>query len=434
MSTPATPPAKPAQPAPQPAPQSTPDIPAPFDPAADMLALASDQDINFDIPDAAPEPTPPVLEEGDPTAPNTTKPGQEEPPPIPGKGTEEPPPGETGKKADAPPPQDEQPPGDKPPEELEQPFEAPPPKHPKARELREAYEGTKKRVTELETELQTVRRQLQERPEPQPELTKSLEQLKAENARLAQQLQATAYERSPHYQKGYIEPYKQALREAYGMSKEVKITDPQTQEEREGTPQDFDRLLSLPFGQAAALAKQLYGDVTGPIMLQQARNVRSLYERAQNALEEANQNQAKSAQEQQANMSLQMEALRKADDAVVQQYAAYFQPKPEEAEKAAIIQKQLNLYDAISRGNPGLSQDQYLRTVALFRRQAAAFPAVVRELNATKKEIARLQAELDALAESEPGGDGNPSSPEVPGARPANYIPDAHAEIDALAD
>lgn len=398
-------------------------IAAPFDAGKDMETLASGGDVDFDVPDVE-TPTP-----------HTTPENQGEPPPIPKESGETP--GEPGSKPEAPPTPEEQPPGTKPKEEqeLEQPFEAPAPRHPKARELREAYE---QRGTELET-LRTRNRELEQQiasaPKPADDLTPKIESLQAENAQLQQQLAAVAYERSPGYQKQYIEPYKAAMREAYGLAKEVKVKDPETGEERQGTTQDFDRLLNLPFSDAARLSSELYG-TAGSFMLGKAREIRTLYNNAEAALTKANEGVEASMQEQRAQQQMQMANFRKADEAIVAQYPAYFKATAEEPEKEASITKQLQLYDAVSKNPKVLTPDQYVRTVALWRRQVASFPWMVSQVNRLKKQIAELQGQLDEYQESEPGG-GEPGGPgsETPGSQSAgNYIPDAHKEIDDLAE
>lgn len=339
------------------------------------------------------------------------------------------------KKEDAPPekPEETPPPEDKEPAKTDKPPEqtkpadtkdkAPPKptdkKEPvratEPKELRRELDRLKGENSKLATELETLKKA---KPPEDPEKGQLLEFAKSAQARiqkLTEQLGFAAYEQTDEYKERYEKPYIDAYTHGRSKAAQLKVVERKnedgdvTQQGRAATAADFDSIMRIQDDyDAADKAEQMFGPAAKVVLYHRER-VQELNQKALDAIADFR----KTGSERKKQFE-QQRAVQTADMAKQQKARAErFQTLNAEAEKSypqwfAEVEGDEAGNEALKKGRQisdlAFSDPNNVEAHSALRMRSAAFDRLVLQLNQSKKQIAELTKELEALKGSEPGG------------------------------
>jgi len=317
--------------------------------------------------------------------------------------------------------------------------EAPPaatldPKTPK--ELRLAYESTKKERdtirAELEAakkdgsskaEIEALRKQLQETAEVSKKFKEQIDEREA-------RIRLLDYRNSDEFQEKYKRPLDQTLESAMQEVTQLKVTDPVTGEERNATPDDFTSLLQMDRNASATKARELFGD-NAPLILQLSREVRVKIEAMKKADIEA-----KTASE--TWHKTQAEQRESTSSLTKQTYADYtkernedlkelFTPDPADPAESKLIEQGRYLTDQVMTNPAGLPPAKLAILAGEMSVRAAGFQVLQHRHEKAVARIAELEGKLKSYEDSEPSIGSGSSTPR----KSAASTPEE--EIDAMA-
>lgn len=295
----------------------------------------------------------------------------------------------------------ERPPDEKPPEAPP----AEPPKPVKAAQLREAYDGLKKRVREeLEPQLQRLQAQVKDLESKQPQETAPiLEKIKAleqRNAQLENQIEYVDFSQSREFETKYEAPYREAWNDAIGQFRSLKIRKPSGIDENTGEesftlePADENTLLALANmedGEMDETAHKWFG-VSAPRVIQRVEKVKDLFRQRMKALEEAKTKgvewKTKRITEFQERTKYLRTTWEEINKALKEKFPKAYSPEEGNAEDAGAHTKGFALADLMFLGGESLTPEQ-----------VEALPASFRESVKSKKPLSEDQkVQLHALA------------------------------------
>lgn len=306
--------------------------------------------------------------------------------------------------------------------------------------LRKAYEQLKASHAKLSEEHERLKSSPKDDPE-KAALVKTMEAKDAEIKRLTEELNFTAYERSPEYEEKYNRPFIAAFEGGRKRTESLKIVERRdengavVQTGRQATAQDFDQIMQIQNDeQAATVAQQLFGNA-GMIVLAQRERVIEQLQNARMAAENFRKNGQQRATDAAARAAA--EKARAAEESQV--VAKIFNDT-----RNAIAEAEPDIYaiaDGDTEGNAMrhtgqavaalafgmLSQDmiEHLPPAVKARvhngtlpkqdlarlhaetfQRAAAYGLVRNRLKQANAKIEELQKALDQIKSSGPGGDG----------------------------
>lgn len=308
------------------------------------------------------------------------------------------------------------------------------PKTPK--ELRLAYEATKKERdairAELEAakkdgsskaEIEAIRKQLQEATESSKKFKEQIDEREA-------RIRLLDYRNSDEFQEKYKRPLDQTLESAMSEVTQLKVADPTTGEERNATPDDFTSLLQMDRNAAATRARELFGD-NSPLILQLSREVRVKIEAMKKADAEA-KTAAEAWHKSQAEQREQTSNLTK------QTYADYtkernedlkelFTPDPADPKESKLIEQGRYLADQVMTNPAGLPPAKLAILAGEMSVRAAGFQVLQHRHEKAIARIAELEGKLKGYENSEPSIGAGSSAPRKSSASTPEE------EIDAMA-
>jgi len=304
----------------------------------------------------------------------------------------------------------------KPPETPAKPAEPPTPPEPvvagTAKELRAAYENTKKELAAIKAELEKAKK-----PVEDPEKKTFAEQLEAERKQresLEAELRATNWERSQDYKDKYVKPLERAFDSAYGEIKSLQVKTPDGAT-RPGTVEDFNMLVQLPLADASNMSKLLFGDAAGDVMAMR-RQIIDLNRARQADLEDFKTKSASAAKEKEAQRLLERERRQSVWNTTIKtmqdKFPELFAPVEGDAEGNELLEKGTKLADLVFSGVE-MAPEKQAELHAMVRNKAAAFDRMVRMTQRQSEQIKSLEKELEAFKASSPGngnaGGGTPA-------------------------
>lgn len=313
--------------------------------------------------------------------------------------------------------------------------------------LREAYTAAKLRVKELEAKAKDFEAKIN--PDADTHVKTLQEKLAAKEKRLAEiekDLETTAFERSDVFKNQYEKPFHSAWNLGRAYVAQLKVTDPQTGEIRQGTSQDFDALMSMSDrdpDRAAEMADQLFGSKTAmvaPYIARVNESLASMQEvlkdrRETGSAKEKERSEAMTKQREEVETHLKS-AWNKHQAGAVEKYPQWFKPIAGDEEGNALLKKgfeqSARAFSSLnSASDPSLTaedREQVIASHAAVFNKAAAFPRLVHQLKAKEAELAKLQAELKAYQDSGPGvADGGGKN------NNGRQIPNWESALEALA-
>lgn len=310
-------------------------------------------------------------------------------------------------------------------------------------ELRTAYDGLKKKLTETEGRL----RQLESGFESHPERKKLLEQLESQATRLKglqEELRYAAFERSEEYKDQFEKPFVQAYEAGRAKIATLKIQteDGQT---RQATPEDFDAIMRIgDDDQAAQLAESVFGPAKSTIVLYHRERVMELNRRRLAAVEDYRAKAGEREKQQQEKLTLEKaegekrngelaKMFHSLNSEAVEKRPQWFKPVEGDERSAEVLKRGLALADYLFGALPQeqyellpeavradmkdgkLSREGLVRLHSAIRNKAGAFDHVAYLLTKATARVRELEDALSKYEESEPGaGDGRPEKGEKP--------------------
>jgi hypothetical protein len=346
------------------------------------------------------------------------------------------------------------------PEELAKP-EQPPAKPVKAAELRNAYEGLKKRVKEeFEPQLQQLKAKVAEYESGKGIIPKEIEEkiatFEKRNAELESHIKFVDYSKSKEYQEQYWKPYVQAwsnaVRELNGL--QMTVEDPATGEStaRAVTEADLQYFAGLEPGIRRTEINRLFPEDKEEVK-RHINEISRLFESSQTALNKAREDaetHAKSQAEQQRQAAQNRDKLwKESNEQLASRYPTWFAPTDGDNEGNALLTKGAALSDllfdpqnltpervdalpkvfkkSIQQGR--FTPEHGVRLQAIVRNKAANHDRLVHQLNAAQTRISELEKSLKEYEQSSPDGVPAGSKAKAPS---KGYMEDAASELEAL--
>ena len=308
------------------------------------------------------------------------------------------------------------------------------PKTPK--ELRLAYEATKKERdtirAELEAakkdgsskaEIEVLRKQLQEAAESSKKFKEQIDEREA-------RIRLIDYRNSDEFQERYKKPLDQTLESAMQEVTQLRVNDPVTGEERNATPDDFTSLLQMDRNASATKARELFGD-NSPLILQLSREVRVKIEAMKKAdldAKAAAETWHKSeAEKRESTTSLTKQTYADYTKERNEDLKELFTPDPADPAESKLIEQGRYLADQVMTNPAGLPPAKLAILAGEMSVRAAGFQVLQHRHEKAMARIAELEGKLKGYEDSEPSIGSGSSAPR----KSAASSPEE--EIDAMA-
>lgn len=365
------------QPSPQPSPEPKPEPEAPApEPAKpepspfDSLVNYATDDGEKPVGDKATKPEPPAppapgdkKPEGDPKAPDAPKPGEKQLPP----------------------------------------------------DFRKGHEKLKAEYAKLQADYEKLRND----PEK-----KALQERVAERekkiAHLEETVKYSAWERSDEFRDRYDKPFEDAWNSGRAKIASMKITTPEG-ETRQGTPEDFDRIMSIMDGDEAATAiEEMFGTPAKAASVSLARDkVIEANEKRAMALEDYRKNfterEKARHEKEQASLAERVQLWEALNKHAAETHPEWFGRKDDDQKWNELLEKGYSRADQVFNGQTsGMTDKEVVALHSETRNKAAAFGPLTYMISKLQAEKAELQKVIDDFKASAPGvpeGNGSP----VPG-------------------
>lgn len=281
-------------------------------------------------------------------------------------------------------------------------------------------EEYKKKASTLEQELATAKSSVVPEADRKT-LTEKMTQIEKRNAELEDAIRFVDYKQSKEFQETYQKPYEDAWARAASDLKEIRVSDPATNETRQATVADLTRMVNMDLGDAREYAEATFGPFAND-MMQHRKDIINLFRQQSEAIEKAKtsgEQRVKEAQERLKSTNEQIqkfvtETWTKSNETAMahEKYGKFFKPVDGDKEVNQRLAKGFELVDRAfneSPMDPKLTPEQRRDVIerhAAVRNRAAAFGRLVYELNKAGEEVAALKKELEQFRSSEPGTQG----------------------------
>lgn len=287
----------------------------------------------------------------------------------------------------------------------------------KAPELRAEYARVKKRMQDLEKEVEELKtKPADTKPIEDTERKTYVEEiagLKKQVDDMTAALKVVAYEQSPEYRERYEAPFVEAWQEGVQLVSGLTVTD-QEGNTRKGTAEDFQLVMSEPVNEKAAeLANEMFG-ANAFYVLAQRRDIMKLNNQRVKALEshkanlsqrekEQTEQSKKQQEEREARRIQNVATFKKLNAQALEKYPEYFAPIPGDDQGNAILERGFRDADLAFSGSPDLPEEKRIQLHSAIRNRAAAFGRLVHLLRQRDTKIAELTKQLEEINGSTPG-------------------------------
>jgi hypothetical protein len=328
--------------------------------------------------------------------------------------------------------------------EAPKPPDGQPPKPPsKVASLRQAYESTKRRVAELELEVNSLKTA---KPPEDPEKKTLSERLAEREKRLGEledRIRFSAYEQSDEYREKYEKPFVAAYQSGRAKAASMK-TSADDGTERQGQASDFDRIMQIADDNAAAdAAFELFGNKASSVMYWRER-VLELNGARTNALEEyrktATEKHKQEVEHHTQSQSKMASLYEHANKSAIEKYPQFFKPTDGDAEGNKLLEAGYRRADMAFNGGKGvdengkevqLSPEAMVFLHSELRNKAAGFNRQVYLNKKLTAKIAELEKSLAEFKTSEPGSGEGGKGKEKP--KYASLMDEVEAGMDKFA-
>lgn len=264
-------------------------------------------------------------------------------------------------------------------------------------------------------------------PKKVESLTKEIEETRKRNEELEEHMRFIDFSKSKEFEDKYRKPYTDAWTRWMNELSELTVQDAATGNDRPLEAKDLLRLVTLPLREAREEAEQAFGNSADDIM-QARKEIKSLWEAQNRALEEARTGGKERLEKQQREAQERAESLRKEITGVWEsanqsaqtdeRFAKFFKPVEGDEEGNQRLAKGYELADRafrVSPLDPSLTTEQraeIVRLHAAVRNRAAAFGRLSYQNQQLQQQIEALTKELNSYKESTPGASPEPGSPD----------------------
>lgn len=306
-------------------------------------------------------------------------------------------------------------------------------------QLRKAYVELRRKHAELEEERSKTAAATPAEPQDDPEkhqLTERLTEREKRLQELEEELRYTAYERSAEYKEKYEQPFISAWQVGQDRASRLKIAEQRnemeevTQQARQGTPEDFNNLMSIQDDdEAANYATKMFG-AKAAVLLYHREKVQEANSAKHKALEEFRTTGTAREKERQTMVENHTKAVRtmyhKSKDAGIEKYPQFFKPDEGDPKTKSLIEKGMRLADRALgapdiEGEKPMTGEERIKLQAAMRNCFGGFSNVAYQLQKERKTRVELEKKLADYEASEPkGGDGRSGGRSTP--------PDAESE------
>jgi len=283
------------------------------------------------------------------------------------------------------------------------------------KQLRDQYSKTKKELDELRAkakaeidpaEIATIK---QEREA----LQTKLKQIETERDEYAKNLAKADFSKSPEFKEKYLKPWQDAQQEALDELSQFQKTGSDGKAANV-TWEDIKPLLTLPAPEAAAKAREIFGD-DATLAMDHRRRILEKGKQWKTALDQheaESQNLAveRTKMETQLRQTFDSEQNRLATD-IPELYLAD-EKNPREVEQ---YKKSADISHAALFGLPGMNPETRFKAAAIVHKRAAMFPVIAIRLKGAESRIAQLEGELLKARGGGPGGGVTEGAPKVSG-------------------
>jgi len=287
----------------------------------------------------------------------------------------------------------------------------------KAATIREALDQTKAqnktlqaRVAELETQIKTPK------ADPNSEKTaKEVETLRKQIEDYENRIRFTNFEQSEEYKTKYEKPLLDAYASGQEKAKAFKVqeiknndTGEVTQQARQGTPEDFERIMSIQDDDSAAdLAATLFGQKAAAVLYHR-EDVQKANKARFRAIEDFKKTGAERVQQETQRQVKLSEEISKAfeseNKAAQEKYPQWFKPAEGDEPGNAILERGYQLaqmaFDQATMAK--LPPEQRVRVWSAVLNKAGGFDRLASQHKAATAEIADLKKQLEEFKDSEP--------------------------------
>lgn len=274
------------------------------------------------------------------------------------------------------------------------------------KQLREAYGKLKGQLKELEAKIEAEKNKppVKQDDAKLKEIEERLADREKRLQAIEEERQYADFERSDAYKRQYWEPFVSSFNEGRDLVKQLTVN--ADGDERQGTPEDFDRLMKISEpNQAAQYAQDMFGASAPEVLIARREVIR-----ANNARIKAIDEFKSKGSERQKMQEQHIGSLRKAyeshRDAAVEKFPHWFKPTEGEAidpKANELLQKGYQFVDQMFQDNQ-MPVDQLVKLHSVVRNKAGAFDRVAHDLRKASARVKELEAKLAEYENSEPAG------------------------------
>lgn len=302
-------------------------------------------------------------------------------------------------------------------------------------ELRPHYDAAKAKIKELEPQVYSLKKELEEARSKAPDVKPFEEKMSAlekENNSLKEEIQYVNFQKHPDFVTKYKQPYEEAWTKAVGEVTQLSLSTEDGQS-RKATANDLLSLANAPLDQIDELADKWFGKAA-PRVIRHVEKIRDLAESQDKVLEEAKKHAGEHEKQIGEHTKKQSEAIGMAYSSTQKElatkYPKYFSPDPEDKPGNELLEKGFAYADSVfsPNANQNLTPEQRVKRLAIIRAKSANHDRLVTRLKNASQRIADLESDLKEYEASSPTTDrgGQPLSGDK------NYMDSAMDELDSL--
>lgn len=301
---------------------------------------------------------------------------------------------------------------DKPPE---------PEKPVKAAELRAAYEKLKKEHGTLKAEHEKLKTAKPPEDTDRKTLVETLDARDKRIKELEQELSFTAYERSQDYKDKYEKPFVDAYNAGRARLAALKVVERRdeaeqvTQQARQGTAADFDKIMAIVDDEEAAqLAEQMFGSKNSMVLYHRERvqelnrqrleAVESHKKGAEEREKQAVETRAKEQEETKTRQARMVQMFNEQSTAAVEKYPQFFKPTDGDDKGNALLESGRKFADMVFKPTSPYSAEQAVAIHAAAYNKLLGFDRLAYLWRKEQARVKELETKLAEFTKSEGAG------------------------------
>ncbi len=299
----------------------------------------------------------------------------------------------------------------------------------------------RKRIEEQNSELATVRKELEQLRNQQKQSGGDVTAFAAKEKSLQDEIKELRgkiaerdYSQHPDYIKNYQKPFSDAATYAKGVVESLEVVDEGGVTRPANWEKDFAPIYGLPRAAVIKKARELFPDdsVSQSAFFAQFEKLHELDEKRQAALKEwhtgADEREKLSRAEQATKLENATKAFHAATNDMVEANSELFGDNPEDADENSLRQRSAQLVDAAYFNREKMNPEELLVLDAAIRLRAANFPVLQHRLNKAMAELAEFKNAKAGKAASR-GGDNRQQAEAAPAATEESWNTDLRKSV-----